>query len=278
MKGTLAVMASNTNKKANPSKPNNTAKKKNGKKDSSMSVGVIIAIVALVVAVVLIVVGIIAMNKEKSDGTDSSAAASTASEASREIVSADPSEPSGYVEELDIGEFDDRCSYVQLEMDDGGRIVLELYPEVAPITVNNFMKLVGEGFYDGLTFHRISKGFVIQGGDPLGTGMGGSDETIFGEFTSNGFENNLSHDRGVISMARESGNNDSASSQFFIVLSGNHKTTLDGNYASFGKVIAGMDVVDTIAAVDVVKEKPLDPIVIKKATILHTAGENKDKE
>lgn len=125
-----------------------------------------------------------------------------------------------------------------------GEIKLELDGDTAPITVRNFVALAKSGFYDGLTFHRIIKGFMIQGGDPLGTGMGGSDETITGEFSANGIENNISHKRGVISMARAK-SPDSASSQFFIV----HQDSayLDGQYAAFGHVTEGMDVVDAIA-------------------------------
>lgn len=138
---------------------------------------------------------------------------------------------------------------VAMEVQDFGTIQLELYPEKAPETVANFEKLVKAGFYDGLTFHRIIKGFMIQGGDPKGDGTGGSDETIKGEFTANGFtKNDLSHKRGVISMAR-SMSYDSASSQFFIV----HEDSdfLDGQYAAFGRVTDGMDVVDAIANVQV---------------------------
>lgn len=129
-----------------------------------------------------------------------------------------------------------------------GEIELELYPEVAPITVENFVKLVKEGFYNGLTFHRIIKGFMIQGGDPLGNGMGGSKDKIKGEFRQNGVENNLKHTRGVISMARSMMPN-SASSQFFIMH--DDAPHLDGAYAAFGAVTSGIDVVDKIAAVKV---------------------------
>ena len=131
-------------------------------------------------------------------------------------------------------------------MENGAKIELELYPEVAPITVKNFEKLVGEGFYDGLVFHRVIPGFMIQGGDPLGNGMGGSDENIKGEFRANGVENNLKHERGVISMARAF-NPNSASSQFFIMHS--DAPHLDGQYAAFGRVISGIETVDEIAAV-----------------------------
>ncbi len=133
--------------------------------------------------------------------------------------------------------------YVEIDVKDYGTIRLELYADTAPRTVTNFVKLVEEGFYDGVAFHRIIKDFMMQGGDPDGDGSGGSSETIVGEFSANGYRNSLSHTRGVISMARTNDPN-SASSQFFIV----HKDSqhLDGNYAAFGQVIAGMDVVDAV--------------------------------
>lgn len=155
---------------------------------------------------------------------------------------------------------------VKIEMENGGVITLELYPDKAPKTVANFEKLVKEGFYDGLIFHRVISGFMIQGGDPTGTGMGGSEEEITGEFAANGFENPVSHVRGVISMARTNDPN-SASSQFFIM----HKdgTFLDGQYAAFGKVVDGIEVVDEIAEVETnAMDKPLKEQKIKKATII----------
>ena len=132
---------------------------------------------------------------------------------------------------------------VTITMENGDVMKAELYPEIAPITVENFVNLVKDGFYDGLTFHRIIKDFMIQGGDPNGDGTGGSEETIKGEFSDNGVENPLKHTRGALSMAR-SQDNDSASSQFFIV----QKTAshLDGQYAVFGYVYEGMDIVDKI--------------------------------
>lgn len=144
----------------------------------------------------------------------------------------------------DTGAADDGSNIAVIDVKDYGTITVELYPDVAPITVANFKKLVNEHFYDGLTFHRIINGFMIQGGDPLGNGTGGSDENIKGEFANNGVANNLSHTRGVISMARSMDFN-SASSQFFIM----HQDTpsLDGQYAAFGMVTDGMDVVDKIA-------------------------------
>lgn len=135
--------------------------------------------------------------------------------------------------------------HVAITVRDYGTITVELDADAAPITVQNFLDLAGSGFYDGLTFHRIMEGFMIQGGDPEGTGMGGSDKTIKGEFSANGVENPLSHTRGAISMARSSAM-DSASSQFFIVQK--DSTFLDGQYACFGYVTNGMDVVDAIAA------------------------------
>ncbi len=133
---------------------------------------------------------------------------------------------------------------IRIEMENGKTIDLELDSTAAPKTVANFEKLVKEGFYDGLIFHRVIQGFMIQGGDPTGTGMGGSSEKIVGEFAINGHNNPLSHKRGVISMAR-SQNPNSASSQFFIVHE--DSTFLDGQYAAFGKVVAGMETVDEIA-------------------------------
>ncbi len=150
---------------------------------------------------------------------------------------------------------------VEIVMEDGGSIKVELYADVAPITVENFKKLVSEKFYDGLIFHRVIANFMIQGGDPTGTGMGGSEETIKGEFLNNGVQNTLSHQRGVISMARSNDPN-SASSQFFICHA--DSTYLDGSYAAFGKVIEGMDTVDKIASVETdASDKPLKEQKIK---------------
>ena len=134
---------------------------------------------------------------------------------------------------------------VEIKIKNSGTIKLELYPEKAPKTVANFEKLAKEGFYDGLTFHRVISGFMIQGGDPMGNGMGGSEENIPGEFAANGFDNPIRHERGVISMARAQDPN-SASSQFFIMHA--KASHLDGSYAAFGHVISGMEVVDAICA------------------------------
>ena len=155
---------------------------------------------------------------------------------------------------------------VIIEMENGGVITAELYPDVAPQSVYNFISLANQGFYDGLIFHRVISGFMIQGGDPTGTGMGGSKEKIKGEFEANGCPNALSHKRGVISMAR-SQNYDSASSQFFIM----HQNGefLDGQYAAFGKVVKGMEVVDRIAAVPTdYSDRPRAEQKMKKVTVI----------
>ena len=153
---------------------------------------------------------------------------------------------------------------ITIEMENGKKIKLELYPDIAPITAANFEKLVKEGFYDGLIFHRVIEGFMIQGGDPEGTGMGGAKERIKGEFAANGVKNDLKHTRGVISMAR-SQNPDSASSQFFIM----HKDAphLDGQYAAFGRVVEGMEVVDEIACCETdFRDRPVKVQRMKRVT------------
>ena len=155
---------------------------------------------------------------------------------------------------------------VIIEMENGAKIEIELYPEFAPETVKNFESLVESGFYDGLTFHRVIHGFMIQGGDPLGTGFGGSEKKIKGEFRQNGFlKNTLRHERGVISMARSFDPN-SASSQFFIMHA--DAPHLDGAYAAFGKVISGIEAVDEIAAIPTdYNDRPKIAVRIKKATL-----------
>ncbi len=154
---------------------------------------------------------------------------------------------------------------VTIEMEDGGVMKAELYPEIAPNTVNNFISLVKQGFYDGVIFHRVIPGFMIQGGDPKGVGVGGPGYCIRGEFAANGFKNDLKHSRGVLSMARTMAPN-SAGSQFFIM----HEDSphLDGQYAAFGKVIEGIEVVDKICSVRTdYNDKPRIPQVMKKVTV-----------
>ncbi len=154
---------------------------------------------------------------------------------------------------------------VKFEMENGSVFEAELYPEIAPNTVNNFISLVKKGFYDGLIFHRVIKGFMIQGGDPQGTGMGGPGYSIKGEFRLNGFANNLEHTPGVLSMARAA-DPDSAGSQFFVM----HETSphLDGSYAAFGKVINGMDVVNAIAEVRTDwSDRPMEEQKLRTVTV-----------
>ncbi len=154
---------------------------------------------------------------------------------------------------------------VIITMDNDKQIKIKLHPEVAPISCENFTTLVNKGFYNGLTFHRVIKGFMIQGGCPDGTGMGGPGHTITGEFSSNGIKNDIKHTKGVLSMARSQSPN-SAGSQFFIM----HEAAphLDGNYAAFGEVVEGLDVVDEIANVKTgFSDKPSTPVVIKSIVI-----------
>ena len=171
---------------------------------------------------------------------------------------------------------DSETNYVLIDVADYGKILIRLFPNVAPKTVENFKELVSDKFYDGIIFHRVIQGFMIQGGDPDGNGYGGSDKEITGEFTSNGFTNNLLHIRGVVSMARTNDPN-SATSQFFIM----HKTTssLDGDYASFGYVVYGMDVVDDIAKASVDQnDKPGNDIVMTSVRFADVSNVNFDIE
>ena len=172
--------------------------------------------------------------------------------------------PTGAGAEENLSEVTDM---VQIIMEDGGVIKIELYGNIAPLAVANFKKLIGEGFYDGLIFHRVISGFMIQCGDPTGTGAGGSNETIFGEFSRNGYDNPLSHERGVISMGRKGNSYDSASSHFFICHA--DAPHLNGQYAAFGKVIEGMDVVDQIATTEVDRnDKPIKEQKISSMTLI----------
>ena len=227
--------------------------------DRKLPTSVIVAIVILAVALVAIVVAVVALSGSKEEGTDKSDVSSAVSSGAN---------PDAYdIHALES--YSESYAYVQLDVHGYGSILLELDPAAAPITVANFTKLVGSGFYDGLTFHRIISGFMIQGGDPKGNGTGGSKETIKGEFSTNGWDNPIKHTRGVISMARSS-DPDSASSQFFIM----HKTSphLDGQYAAFGHVVDGMDVVDAIADVSTdPNDRPLLSVVIDRALLLQDA-------
>ncbi len=155
---------------------------------------------------------------------------------------------------------------IRITMENGKQMEAELYPDIAPATVENFVSLINEKFFDGIIFHRVIKGFMIQGGDPTGTGMGGSEKTVKGEFASNGFNNQLKHTRGVLSMARTMDPN-SASSQFFIM----HEDAphLDGQYAAFGKITKGIEIVDEIASVATdFRDKPLEEQKIRTIEII----------
>ncbi|MCR5120882.1 MAG: peptidylprolyl isomerase [Ruminococcus sp.] len=161
-----------------------------------------------------------------------------------------------------------------------GSFIITFYPDYAPLSCENIESLIKEGYYDGLTFHRVWEGFMAQTGDPTGTGMGGSEKEITGEFAANGWnKNTLSHTRGVVSLARKSNDYNSANSQFFIVLSDDYVDTLDGNYAAFGKVTEGMEVVDKFVTVEMtdggdrVPTKPTVPITIEKAEMIDDDAE-----
>lgn len=168
----------------------------------------------------------------------------------------------------------DAIPEVTIEMENGGEILVELYPNIAPNAVNNFLALASDGFYDGVIFHRVIPGFMIQGGDPDGTGMGGPGYNIPGEFANGGFDNDLKHERGVLSMAR-SGHPDSAGSQFFIMT--DDSPHLDKDYAGFGKAIDGLDIIDEIVGTETgAQDKPVEDQVIKKMTVELNGYEPKD--
>ena len=176
------------------------------------------------------------------------------------------------IDSMEVADFTETIKaseYVKITVKGFGDVVIRLRSDIAPITVANFQKLVGEGFYNGLTFHRIMQGFMIQGGDPKGDGTGGSGTTIKGEFKINGIQNDLSHVAGVISMARRNTPYDSATSQFFIC-NGDASASLDGKYAGFGYVVAGLDVILTVSEVEVKASAsgensvPVEPVVIEK--------------
>ena len=177
----------------------------------------------------------------------------------------------GVVDGYKFVETDEVTDRVKIQMQDGGIMLIVLSNKDTPITIANFKKLVSEHFYDGLVFHRISKDFMIQGGDPTGTGMSGSSEKIKGEFAQNGVNNHLSHTKGVISMARGGYDMNSASSQFFICTSDKYITSLDGRYASFGKVFAGLDVLDRLNETELYEnsETPIVKPVIKSIRFIN---------
>ena len=215
--------------------------KKQAEEKKRRKVIIITSICAAVVIIgVIIALVIINNNAAGSNPAESSITSTAADEGS--VASEEASDKSSENEDS----FDEGLTYTaEIDVKDYGMIKVKLDQQAAPITVRNFVELADSGFYNGLTFHRIMEDFMIQGGDPEGTGFGGSDKTIKGEFSSNGWDNPISHTRGTISMGKVSGENDSASSQFFIVQK--DSTFLDGDYAAFGKVTEGMEVVDKIA-------------------------------
>lgn len=221
---------------------NNTKKKK--QQNSNTPIYVLSAIAALLIVAIIILVAATSCSKQEN---------------------VEPTETNSMVEKIAALNIKEN-PVATLTMEDGGVIIMELYPDIAPNTVCNFIELANSGYYDGLIFHRCIPGFMIQGGDPEGTGMGGPGYTIKGEFTANGFKNDLKHERGVISMARKSSPMDSAGSQFFIMVE--DYPSLDGQYASFGKVISGMEVADAIVANETdSNDKPLVDQVIKSIRV-----------
>ena len=236
---------------------------------------------AIMLLVVILTFGLVACGKDKTQ-TNGEATSSTSTQT--DVNGKDETMSN---EQLANNPYKDveKNPVVTLEIKDLGIIKMELYPQIAPETVENFISLVNSGFYDGLIFHRVIPNFMIQGGDPDGNGTGGADYNIVGEFAANGIANNLSHTRGIVSMARSNDPN-SASSQFFIVTT--DSTYLDNQYAAFGKVLEGMDVADKIVNVDVLRrqvevdyyenpeeyirqslecDRPVNPPVIEKATV-----------
>ena len=235
-------------------------------------------ILCLTLSLLLCLLTLSACNSTTDSGSGESTSAEQTDASTEYTYPADRVTPT--LDDIDMNKFDDisnfeyceeQTDYVVIDVAGySGKILIRLYPDVAPITVNNFKQLVSEGFYDGLIFHRVIEDFVIQTGDPTGTGMGGSDKDIVGEFASNGFENNRPHVAGVVSRARTANDPNSASSQFFIC----HKTSehLDGKYAAFGYVVFGQSVVNKIAKVSTnSNDKPLANVVINSIKFVKEA-------
>lgn len=237
-------------------------------------------IICLVAAAVILLAVILAIvlggtdSKLPGEKETQTSASTTQSQDTTESAkpNADMDAISKEIDSMQVSDFTEtikKTEYVKLTIRHYGDVVIRLRGDIAPITVENFQKLVGEGFYDGLTFHRIMQGFMIQGGDPDGDGSGGSGTTIKGEFSANKVQNDLSHVKGVISMARLSGDYNSATSQFFICNADASKS-LDRQYAAFGYVVAGLDVVMTVSEVEVTtsasneNSSPVEPVVIEK--------------
>ena len=239
----------------------------------------IVCLVAVAVVLVAIILALVLGGVDKNTTTDgketkpsTQTTAPSASTTDPGKLNADMTAIKAEIDSMEVVDFTETTEtteYVKLTIKHYGDVVIRLRSDIAPITVANFQSLVAKGFYNGLTFHRIMQGFMIQGGDPKGDGTGGSDTTIKGEFKINGVQNDLSHVAGVISMARKSMPYDSATSQFFIC-NADASASLDGKYAGFGYVVAGLDVVLTVSEVDVKANNnrensaPVEPIVIEK--------------
>ena len=240
----------------------------------------IVCLVAIAVVILAVVLALVLGGVDKNTTTDGTATKpTTTTTANTPQSTTDPGKLNADMtaikaeidskEVADFVETAETTEYVKLTIKHYGDVIIRLRSDIAPITVANFQKLVGEKFYDGLTFHRIYKGFMIQGGDPKGDGTGGSGTTIKGEFKINGVQNDLSHITGVISMARRSLPYDSATSQFFIC-NADASSRLDGSYAAFGYVVAGLDVVLTVSEVEVTanasgeNSKPVDTVYIEQ--------------
>ena len=249
-----------------------TAAAEQQSKRQSLIVCAVAAAVVLVAIVLALVLGGVDKNTTTDTTTTTAATTTTATTTASGEKNIDMAAVKAEIDSktaADFVETTETTDYVKLTIKHYGDVIIRLRPDVAPITVANFQKLVGDGFYNGLTFHRIYKGFMMQGGDPLGTGLGGSGTTIKGEFKINGVQNDLSHITGVISMARRSTPFDSATSQFFIC-NADASSRLDGSYAAFGYVVAGLDVVLTVSDVEVTanasgeNSKPVDTVYIEK--------------
>ena len=251
----------------------NQAAAQESKRQTLIVCAVAVAVILLAVILAIVLGGTDATvggGKETTAGTTPSTTPSTSAPSTSTV---DMSAVKAEIDSMEVADFTETTQtteYVKVTIKHYGDVVIRLRSDIAPITVANFQKLVGEGFYNGLTFHRIMQGFMIQGGDPKGDGTGGSGTTIKGEFKINGIQNDLSHITGVISMARKNMPYDSATSQFFIC-NADASASLDGKYAGFGYVVAGLDVVLTVSEVEVKANAtgtensvPVEPVVIEK--------------
>jgi peptidyl-prolyl cis-trans isomerase B (cyclophilin B) len=257
----------------------NAAAAQENKRQTLIICAVAAAVILLAIVLAIVLGGtdsVIGGNTDTTQGSTQTTAPSTNSDATEPAdpnLNADMNAIKAEIDSMEVADFtetDKPSDYVRITIQHYGDVVVRLRADIAPITVANFQKLVGKGFYNGLTFHRVMKGFMIQGGDPKGDGTGGSDNTIKGEFKLNGVRNDLSHVAGVISMARRSSPMDSATSQFFIC-NADASRSLDGSYAAFGYVVAGLDVVLTVSEVEVKANAsgnevsvPVNPVVIEK--------------